>query len=87
MVRYFYAWTPLAIVAGTAVLLTIPWLALIALMVVSLAALAALAWAIIWVPLALVRAIGRRWHGRRGVSVGIAALSPAQPGFRRGHAS
>ena len=52
MVRYFYAWTPLVIV-GTVVLLSLPWLGLIALVVfalVALAALAALAWAIVFVP-------------------------------------
>jgi hypothetical protein len=46
MVRYFYAWTPLVIV-GTVVLLSLPWLGLIALMIASLVALAALA-ALAW---------------------------------------
>jgi hypothetical protein len=87
MVRYFYAWTPLVIVVGTAVLLTSPYLALIALMVVSLGALAALAWAIVWVPLTLSRAFSRRWQGRSGASARVAALSPAQPIFRKGHVS
>jgi hypothetical protein len=81
MVRYSYAWTPLVIV-GTVVLLSLPWLGLIALMVVSLvalAALAALAWAIVSVPLMLSRAISRRWHTRSGASPRTAAaLSPAR---------
>jgi hypothetical protein len=78
MVRYFYAWTPLVIVGGTVVLLTIPYLALIALMVVSLVAVTTLAWAIVWVPRMLSRAISRCWHGRSGASRRTAAaLSPA----------
>ena len=40
MVRYFYAWTPLVIVT-TVVLLSAPWLGLIALMILSLVALMA----------------------------------------------
>jgi hypothetical protein len=63
MVRYFYAWTPLVIV-GTVVLLALPWLGLVALVIVSLALLAALAWAVIFVPYTLSRAISRRWHSR-----------------------
>jgi hypothetical protein len=68
MVRYFYAWMPLVIV-GTVVLLSAPWLGLIALMIVSLAAfaaLAALAAAVGYVPYTLSRAIIRRWHSRSG---------------------
>jgi hypothetical protein len=64
MVRYFYAWTPLVIVATVSVL-SMPWLALIALMIVAivaLVALAALAWAVVFVPYMLSRAISRRWH-------------------------
>jgi hypothetical protein len=87
MVRYFYAWTPLVIVGGTAVVLTIPYLALIALMVVALATLAALAWAIVWVPVTLRRTISRRWQGRSGASARVAVLSPAQPIFRKRHVS
>ena len=81
MVRYFYAWTPLVIV-GTVVLLSLPWLGLIALMIVSLAAvvaLAALAWATVFVPYRLSRAISRSWHShRRASSRTAAALSPAR---------
>lgn len=77
MVRYLYAWTPLVIV-GTVVFLSIPWLGLIALMIVSLVALAALAWAIVFVPYMLSRAISRRWHSRIGARPRTAAaLSPA----------
>ena len=59
MVRYFYAWAPLAIV-GTVVLLALPWLGLIALLVVALVALPALAIAIVFAPYVLIRAISRR---------------------------
>jgi ABC-type protease/lipase transport system fused ATPase/permease subunit len=64
MVRYFYTWTPLAIVAAVAVL-ALPWLGLIALVMFSLfalATLAALAWAaIVFVRYVLGRAINRHW--------------------------
>ena len=89
MVRYFFAWTPLIII-GTIVLLSAPWLGLFALMVVSLAALAAFAWAVVFVPYMLGRAISRRWHGQSGASPQpVAALSPAmrQPTFRKRPAS
>jgi hypothetical protein len=77
MVRYFYALAPLVVV-GTVVLLSLPWLGLIALMIfalVGLVALAALAWAIVFVPFALGRAIIRRWHGGSGAHQPGAALS------------
>jgi hypothetical protein len=78
MVRYYYAWTPLVIV-GTVVVLSLPWLGLIALMIFSLAALAALAWAIVFVPYMLGRALSRRWHIRSGASGrAAAALSSAR---------
>ena len=78
MLRYFYAWTPLVIV-GTLVLLSLPWLGLIALMVFALAALgalAALAWAIVFVPYMLARALIRRWHTGASPQT-TPALSPA----------
>ena len=81
MVRYFYVWTPLVVV-GTVVLLSIPWLGLIALAIVALVALGgltALAWAIVFVPYMLGRAISRRWNIRSGASPRTAAaLSPAR---------
>ena len=80
MVRYFYAWTPLVIVAAVFIL-SMPWLGLIALVVaaiVALVALATLAWAVVFVPYMLSRAISRRWHIRSGASPRTApALSPA----------
>jgi hypothetical protein len=79
MVRYFYAWTPLVIVAAVFVL-SMPWLALItliALVIVSLVVLAALAWAIVSVPHILGRTISRRWQGR-SASLRTATLSPAK---------
>jgi hypothetical protein len=82
MVRYFYAWTPLVIVAAV-FLLSMPWLGLIALMIVTIAALvalAALAWAVVFVPYTLSRAISRRSHVRSGASPRTApALSSAGP--------
>jgi hypothetical protein len=78
MVRYSYAWTPVVIVVGTFVLLSNAYLALIALMIVSLFALAALAAAIVVVPYVLGRAISRRWQGRTSASRRTAALSPAE---------
>jgi hypothetical protein len=87
MVRYFYAWTPLAIV-GTVVLLSLPWLGLIALIVVALVALPALAIAIVVAPYMLVRAISRRLQGRMASPQTAAAMSPAtRPAFRKGYVS
>ncbi len=65
MVRYFYAWIPVVVVE-TLVILSLPWLGLIALIVVLpvvLGALAALAWAIVSVPYRFGRAVSHRWHG------------------------
>jgi hypothetical protein len=81
MVRYFYAWTPVVIV-GTVFLLSLPWLGLVALMIVSLVslvALAALVWAVVFMPYMLGHAIARRWHSSSGASPGTAgALAPAR---------
>lgn len=83
MVRYFYAWTPLVIVVGTIVFLTIPYLALAVLTIVSLVAVGRLVRAIVAVPYMLGRAISRRWQGRSSATPRTtAALSPA----RRQHA-
>jgi hypothetical protein len=80
-VRHFYAWAPLVIVT-TIVLLSLPWLGLIALtlfVLVALVALAALAWAVVFVPYTLGRAISRRWHLPAGASPRKAAgLSSAR---------
>src|SRR5438876_10633426 len=54
-----------------------PWLGLIALMIVAIVALitlAALAWAIVFVPYMLSRGISRRWHGRTGAIPRTAAV-------------
>jgi O-antigen ligase len=74
MWRYSYSWLPLIVVVGTAIVLTIPYLALIALMVVTLGALAALAWAIVIATRPLSRAISSRWPGR----IGESSLSPTR---------
>jgi hypothetical protein len=77
LVRYFYTWTPVVLV-GTVVLLSLPWLGLIALVMAAFAALAALttlAWAIVVAPLAVGRAIGRRSHGRTATPQPSPALS------------
>jgi hypothetical protein len=64
MVRYFYAWTPLVLV-GTVVILSLPWLGLIAFMIAALVAVAApvaLAWATVAATRGVGRAIALRWH-------------------------
>ena len=66
MVRYFYLWTPVVIVFGTAIILTIPYLAVIVFSVVTLVALAALGWAIVAVPYRLGHFVTRYCHGRSG---------------------
>jgi hypothetical protein len=82
IVRYWYALTPLVIV-GTVVLLSLPWLGLIALMVVALFVVAALAWVSVWVSRVLSRAVSRRSHGRSGKSPRTAkAVRPASLGGR-----
>src|SRR5262249_4428760 len=89
MLSYFYKWTPLFIV-GTICILSLPWLGLIALMIVALVVLPAIAWVIVYVPYRLGRAIRRGWQGHRPVHP-RAAVAPSvatgQPGFRKGHAS
>lgn len=81
MVSYFYAWTPLVIVAAVFVL-SMPWLGLVALMIVALVALVALgalAWAVVFVPYMLSRAIRQRGHIRSGASPRTAPIvSPAR---------
>jgi hypothetical protein len=81
MVRYFYALTPLVLV-GTVVLLSLPWLGLFALMtfaLLTLVALGALAWAIVFLPYMLIRAISPSWHIGSGASPRTAAaLSPGE---------
>jgi hypothetical protein len=85
MVRYWYACTPLVIV-GAVVFLALPWLALFALMLVSLGALVVLvglAWAILEASYMLGRAISHRWRGRSGASPQTAAaLSPVTSSVR-----
>jgi uncharacterized membrane protein YGL010W len=76
MVRYFFGWIPLFIV-GAIVLLAAPWLGLIALLVVSLVALAALAFVFVFVPYELVREINRGLHSDTVARLRTAiALSP-----------
>jgi hypothetical protein len=80
MLRYFYAFTPLVIV-GTVFILSLPWLGLVALMVlvlVTLGALGAIAWALVAAPYLLIRSIGRSWHGRSVAPQPIAAVSLAE---------
>ena len=77
MVRYFYAWMPIVVVLGTVVLLSSPYLALIALLLVALAAMAAIAWSVVAVPYMLARAVSRRWHDRFGATPQTAAALPS----------
>lgn len=93
MVRYFYAWIP-AVVLGTICILSLPWLGLIALAVVVFGVVVPLAWALVYLPYMLVRAIGRSRHSRDDtyrtpqlarstnlVSVGRRDGAPAYPIF------
>jgi VIT1/CCC1 family predicted Fe2+/Mn2+ transporter len=80
MVRYLYSVAPLVIV-GAVVLLAVPWLALIALVILALAtliALGALASAIVFVPYKLSRAIGRHWQSESHTQTSGPALSIAE---------
>jgi hypothetical protein len=89
MVRYFYLWTPYVIV-GAIVFLSLPWLGLIALMVVALVALPTLALALVAGPYLLVRAIGRSLEGGTAARPQTApVLTPAtrRPAFRKGYVS
>jgi hypothetical protein len=64
MASYFYAWAPL-VIAGTVVLLALPWLGLIALFVFALAALAvtaALVCAILAAPYLVGRSVYRHFY-------------------------
>jgi phosphate/sulfate permease len=83
MLSYFYKLTPFVLV-GAVVLLSLPWLGLIALIIVSLVALPALAFAIVYVPYLLIRAIVRSWQGQGGA---IGRTPAAQPAFRKGYVS
>jgi hypothetical protein len=81
MVRYFYAWAPLFFI-GTLVVLALPWLGLIALMVVALVALPALGFALVWATVSathmVMRAAGH-FHRRSAASPRTApALSPGR---------
>jgi hypothetical protein len=93
MVRYFFAWTPLVIVVATAVVLTIPYLAVIVFLFVLLAVLAALAWAIVVLPYRLVRMIGRSWNHAGAasalapVAAGAGTRSLGPPAVRKGAVS
>lgn len=80
MANYFYKWIPVFIL-GTIFILGLPWLGLIAVIVVAgalVGALAALAFAIARAVGALSRAISHVWRPRSGATHGMArALSPA----------
>jgi hypothetical protein len=76
VVRYFYAWTPYVLVA-TALVLVLPWLGLFALAALALVVLAPLAWAVVTLPLLLLRAAEHLWHARRVATPRSTALPPA----------
>jgi hypothetical protein len=88
MFRYFYAWTPLVFVA-TLVLLALPWLGLIALMIVALVALPALAFALVLAPYLLVHAISRRLQSRRSARrpAVVLATTAHRTTLRKGYVS
>ena len=75
---YFYKGLPFLIL-GAIVVLSAPWLALIALMVAALVVLPALAFAILSVPYMLCRTINRRWQPARSANPPpTPVLSPTQ---------
>ncbi|MFL5946487.1 MAG: hypothetical protein ACJ74D_10195 [Gaiellaceae bacterium] len=88
MFRYFYAWTPLVFVA-TLVLLALPWLGLIALMIVALVALPALAFALVLAPYLLFHAISRRLQARHSASrpAVVLAATAHRATLRKGYVS
>jgi hypothetical protein len=70
MVRYWYGWTPLVIVL-TVIPLALPWLGLIALLLVAcvaLAAVGAVAGGVVVVPYMLSRTISHHWRSRRATT-------------------
>jgi hypothetical protein len=86
MLRYFYKGMPLVIVA-TIVVLSLPWLGLIALLIVSLVALPALAFAIFFVPYMLIRAIARGWQGPSPQTVAVQSPTTRRHTLRKGYVS
>lgn len=58
MVRYFYSWIPLGVVVGAAVILTIPYLALVVLLAVAVAVAVAVA-ALIWATVSALYTLAR----------------------------
>jgi hypothetical protein len=83
MVRYWYGWTPLVIVF-TVIPLALPWLGLIALLLVAfvaLGALAVLAGGIVFAPYMLSRTIRQHWRSRSATTGRMApAFSAARTG-------
>jgi hypothetical protein len=68
VLTYCYAWTPLVVV-GSVALLALPWLGLIALLVIVaglLTLLAGLLTAVVWLPFATGRVLYRRWQAGAG---------------------
>ena len=65
MMRYFYAWTPPAFV-GAVVVLSLPWLGLLAVVILPLLTLAALAVPLVYFPLVFGRAIQHHRQSRSG---------------------
>jgi hypothetical protein len=78
IIRYWYSWTAVAAVFGAAVLLAIPYVAVIVLLIVVILALAMVIWAIIFVPYAVVRAIHRRGHHTTSASPSTVAALPVE---------
>jgi hypothetical protein len=79
--RYPYAWAPVVVVIGTAVVLAVPYLALIALifvLVAALAAVTALAWTTITALFVRGRVAHRRWRPQQGGGQPSPVLSQAR---------
>ena len=72
---YFFKWIPLVVIAAVFVL-SLPWLGLIALMVVA-GTLVSLAAATVYVPYRFGRKVIHHWHSRGGAAQPVTTVSPS----------
>ena len=88
MFAYFYKLTPVFIL-GAICVLSLPWLGLIALFVVSVVVLLAVTCLFVYLPYKLVQAVGHAQSHSTVEPRPVAVLSVAtpQPALRKGHAS
>jgi hypothetical protein len=89
MVRYFYLWVPPFLI-GTLCILALPWLGLIALMIVARALVTAIALVFVYVPYGLGRAMSPLTHSRGEANprpAAVVAVATRQPAYENGRAS